>query len=704
MKEALGRAKKNKAAGDTQVPIEYYQALVEDKEAFELVFDVIMRSWNGENFDEWSLSKLKILPKKGDLSDPNNWRPIMLLEVIQKTMSLMFTLRFHALLEHCGLKEQFGFQRNMGTTDGSFVVRQAINLRHEAGKDTYVLFVDLVKAFDSVPRDGMIKVLGKFGVPERMLNWIERIYEKVVVKVEIENESDTFASCTGVKQGDNLSPTLFLFMMQAFMELLRNEAATGQKWPERLPFRTRKDGVLSGRPRSTGGKDSAKLRKAATNVSLSSDADCLINPDILEFDLDASLYADDAALMFSNRQDLVKATNIIYSLLKRFGLMMHVGSGDKASKTEAMFIPGYGRQHSDGDTSRYTVNGTGFIDFTTIFPYLGSKITSDCKDDADIDNRIIQASKMFGSLRNVLCSKRTSIITKKTLYEAYVLPILLYGSEMWRLNTAAVARLEKFHRKNVRAMAGVTTFITWKNRISAFELEKRFRDSSGEGPCLRGIRSYIAERALRWLGHVVRMDSSKLPRRMLSAWVYRSKNDNSKVGTRRTYGATIAQYHFEYLLKNPTINTDVREALTKEVEHRSIESGKDINPAVTKMQTFYTHSHDKPKENWVRIAENRDDWKKQVVQQTKFHYNYRYPEHIKVVAAVKKRSQVKIQEERLLREMDRRMALHTREYERRRVQEEKEREQERQQKKIRQKNRINKRNANVHMDAFQSLT
>ena len=122
------------------------------------------------------------------------------------------------------------------------------------------------------------------------------------------------------------------------------------------------------------------------------------------------------------------------------------------------------------------------------------------------------------------------------------------------------------------------------------------------------------------------------------------------------------------------------------------------------MQTFYTHSHDKPKENWVRIAENRDDWKKQVVQQTKFHYNYRYPEHIKVVAAVKKRSQVKIQEERLLREMDRRMALHTREYERRRVQEEKEQEQERQQKKIRQKNRINKRNANVHMDAFQSLT
>ena len=42
-------------------------------------------------------------------------------------------------------------------------------------------------------------------------------------------------------------------------------------------------------------------------------------------------------------------------------------------------------------------------------------------------------------------------------------------------------------------------------------------------PCLRSMRSYIAERALRWLGHVARMPSDKLPRRMLTAWVYQAK-------------------------------------------------------------------------------------------------------------------------------------------------------------------------------------
>ena len=616
VKAALRRAAKGKAAGDTGVPIEFYQALADDEEAFEHVLDVIVRSWKGEDYDEWTLSKLKILPKKGDLSDPNNWRPIMLLEVLQKTMSSMFTQRFAQLLDYLGLAEQFGFQKSMGTPDGSFVVRQSINVRHEAGKDTYVLFVDLVKAFDSVPRDGMIKVLKKFGVPSKMLSWIERIYDKVEVKVEIEGASDTFASCTGVKQGDNLSPTLFLFMMQAFMELVRNKNATGQDWPKRLTFRTRKDGILTGRQRNAGGKNSEKLREPTAFRGKGGNKGLPTVPGVYEFELDASLYADDAGMMFGTKEELTRATNIVFTLLKRMGLMMHVGRGVKASKTEAMFIPGFGREYEDGDTSRYSVDGDGFIDFTKTFPYLGSKISSDCTDDADIDNRIAQASKMFGCLRKkVLCSKRVSNETKRQLYEAYVLSILLFGCEFWRLNAASLGRLEKFHRRSVRAMAGTTTYMTWQHRISAFELEKRFG--------LRGIESYIAERALRWLGHVVRMDRDKLPRQILTAWVYQEKSGDSNLGMRRTYGASMIQYHFAYLIKNPSLHPATREALTREVEHRSIESGKDFPYNKLKTQTYYADEG-----NWVRLAENRDFWKKEVVEKVKFHYNYRYPEPI----------------------------------------------------------------------------
>ena len=91
-----------------------------------------------------------------------------------------------------------------------------------------------------------------------------------------------------------------------------------------------------------------------------------------------------------------------------------------------MFVPGYGRTYDEGNKDRFSEDGDGFIDSCTIFPYLGSKISSDCTDDADIDNRIVQASKMFCYLsKKVLCSKRITNATKKRLYESYVLSILV---------------------------------------------------------------------------------------------------------------------------------------------------------------------------------------------------------------------------------------------------------------------------------------
>jgi len=229
VRRALKNAAKGKAAGDSTSPIEYYQALAEDEGTFGLIMDVVLRSWRGENITKWTISKLKIY-RRATYQIPTTGARSCSLRSSRRSQvacSLSGSERFLST-EHLGLPEQFGFQKGMGTTDGSFVLRQAINLRSKAGKDTHVLFVDLVEAFDSVPRDGLLRVLAKYGVPETMLSWIGRIYSEVIVKVDIEGATESFAACTGVKQGDNLSPTLFLFMMQAFMELIRNKEVTGR--------------------------------------------------------------------------------------------------------------------------------------------------------------------------------------------------------------------------------------------------------------------------------------------------------------------------------------------------------------------------------------------------------------------------------------------------------------------------------------------
>ena len=107
--------------------------------------------------------------------------------------------------------------------------------------------MDLVKAFDSVPRDGMLANQKKLASKLKVLDRIANCYTDVTVKATVEAESITFSADTGVKQGDNLSPVLFLFVIQAFIELLENKKVAGEDWPEKTIFRTRPDGVLSNR-------------------------------------------------------------------------------------------------------------------------------------------------------------------------------------------------------------------------------------------------------------------------------------------------------------------------------------------------------------------------------------------------------------------------------------------------------------------------
>ena len=58
--------------------------------------------------------------------------------------------------------------------------------------------------------------------------------------------------------------------------------------------------------------------------------------DALPFELWTSLFADDCALLFNSREDLIRSSNHIFSHLRKFGLLMHVGRGGTASKIEAM--------------------------------------------------------------------------------------------------------------------------------------------------------------------------------------------------------------------------------------------------------------------------------------------------------------------------------------------------------------------------------
>jgi hypothetical protein len=111
----------------------------------------------------------------------------------------------------------------------------------------------------------------------------------------------------------------------------------------------------------------------------------------------ASLYAGGAACPLDSRATLLAATNAIHHHLRLFGLLMHVGSPGKKSKTEAINCPARTTPYEDGGTSDLVLDCGGTVSFTKSFVYLGSLLHCDLSDDHDVDARIKKASKAFGA-------------------------------------------------------------------------------------------------------------------------------------------------------------------------------------------------------------------------------------------------------------------------------------------------------------------
>jgi len=79
----------------------------------------------------------------------------------------------------------------------------------------------LVKAFDTIQHQLLFKILQKYGLPNTLIQVIKKIYSNCFVEFKHDNKKSSIEYTTGVQQGDNMSPILFLFVMQAFMDTLK---------------------------------------------------------------------------------------------------------------------------------------------------------------------------------------------------------------------------------------------------------------------------------------------------------------------------------------------------------------------------------------------------------------------------------------------------------------------------------------------------
>ncbi|CAF3565234.1 unnamed protein product [Rotaria sp. Silwood1] len=463
---AIQQIRNRRAPGKDEIPAELLKA--GGLPLAEWLHEIIRDVWEQEIMvKDWTVAVLiRLYKNKGDKRICDNYRGISLLVVAGKIFARILLNRIQNMLDKKLLEEQAGFRSGRSTIDQIFILKMVMERSREFNQPLHICFIDLQKAYDSVNREALWRICRAYGLSDKMIKMIKLLYEDTRAEVRIDGDFSTSIQMkTGVKQGCLLSPILFNIYIDFVMRIILEQAGVkGVTMSYRLG-----DLWYSGH----GNSNDIKLL--------------------------ALMYADDIAVMCQSIQDLEKFIKAFDEITQNFGLTMNI------KKTCIMSLKQF--QKSTCKTKNRTEIANVPFDITIRnqkiekaeeFNYLGCYISKDQTQSKDIETRVSKASNAFNSLRRIVWYRKCiSIQAKIRIFRASVLPVLLYGSELWSLTVAEEQRLKAFYMKCLRTIIGVSIGDRMRNEY-VLQL-------TGQPP----LENVLRRNRLRWFGHVNRMDNDQ---------------------------------------------------------------------------------------------------------------------------------------------------------------------------------------------------
>ena len=369
IKSALSKSKNGKAAGPGNIPIELV------KYGPDLLQENLANLFNkclidGDNIPEdWNIAYISSIHKKGDKRVCQNYRGISVTAAMGRLYGRIIKQRIEMEIED--MEEQSGFRAGRSCTDNLFVLQQILEKRISRNLSTHLIFVDLEKAYDTVPLKKLFEILPGAGLSKTYVRAIWNMYKDSKSLVKMGNaRSEKFHTTKGLKQGCSLSPTLFKIYIQ---EAIYN-------WKRKM-----------------------------AGMGIQMDEQCLIT----------LLFADDQVIIASDEHDADYMFRKLKEEYEAWGLTINIG------KTEYLKVGD--QQEEDPDLHLHKLKKC------SQFKYLGSIISADGTSKKDIENRTQQGKKAIRLLNSLLWSTKIKLKTKMTIYTTIVEPILTYGCECWQI-------------------------------------------------------------------------------------------------------------------------------------------------------------------------------------------------------------------------------------------------------------------------------
>ena len=154
--------------------------------------------------------KLKLIPKKGDLKNISNWRPISLISCFTKIMSSCINERLKIYMEKITGKEQKGFKSNRTIHSAILNIINDISYANRRKLEKSILLLDFSKAFDNISHEYIMTALEFFNFGPYMRSLVKLIITGKVGSIDLGDMlSPSFIFESGTGQGDPSSPTIF---------------------------------------------------------------------------------------------------------------------------------------------------------------------------------------------------------------------------------------------------------------------------------------------------------------------------------------------------------------------------------------------------------------------------------------------------------------------------------------------------------------
>ncbi|RVW23579.1 LINE-1 retrotransposable element ORF2 protein [Vitis vinifera] len=171
---------------------------------------------------------LVLIPKKEEAEDLGDFRPISLLGGLYKLMAKVLANRLKKVIGKVVSHDQNAFVTGRQILDSSLIANEVIDFWNKKGNKGVICNLDIEKAYDSINWKFLLKVMEKMGFGAKWLRWMWWCISTAKFSV-MANGTPTgfFSSSKGLRQGDPLSPYLFVMGMEVLSILIRRAMEGG---------------------------------------------------------------------------------------------------------------------------------------------------------------------------------------------------------------------------------------------------------------------------------------------------------------------------------------------------------------------------------------------------------------------------------------------------------------------------------------------